>query len=300
MIISASYRTDIPAFYGKWFMNRLDVGNCHVRNPYNGKFNRVSLPTEDMAGLIFWTKNIGPFLSAIQEIHRRGIPFIVQYTITGYPTALERSVPEAGQSVRLLKLLSNFYGPGAVVWRYDPIIDSDLTTADWHVENFRYLANALRGATDEVVVSFAQIYRKTHRNMDISARKQGFSWTDPNLDQKEALANQLACIARDNDIRLTICAQPSLMVNGIEAAKCIDSDRLSDVANTRISAKTKGNRPGCLCAISRDIGIYDTCPMGCAYCYAVRSRDTAVVNHTSHDPDRASLSDEKLMPENKR
>jgi hypothetical protein len=34
-----------------------------------------------------------------------------------------------------------------------------LTQFDWHLANFGRLATALRGATDEVVVSFAQFYQ---------------------------------------------------------------------------------------------------------------------------------------------
>ena len=93
MIVSAGYRTDIPAFYGQWFMNRMDSGYCEVRNPFNGRINNVSLRPKNIDGLIFWTKIFGPFLNSLQEIYRRAVPFTVQYTITGYPTALERSVP---------------------------------------------------------------------------------------------------------------------------------------------------------------------------------------------------------------
>ena len=271
-------------------MNRLDAGGCDVSNPYSGKTYTVSLRRADVDGLVFWTKNMGPFLQPLREIHRRGLPFVVHYTINGYPAALERSVPDSEQSVKLLKTLQNSFGARAVVWRYDPILESDLTPAEWHVANFGHLATALRGATDEVVVSFAQIYQKTRRNLDIAARHQGFAWADPDPGRKETLAKRLAGIAADNGMRLTLCSQPSLSVNGIGAAKCIDNDRLSDVANCRISAKTKGNRPGCLCSVSRDIGAYDSCPMGCAYCYAVRDRDAAQKNHAAHDFEARRLS----------
>jgi len=295
MIVSASYRTDIPAFYGRWFMNRLDAGGCEVSNPYSGKAHTVSLRPGELDCLVFWTKNVGPFLGPLQEIHRRGLPFIVHYTVNGYPAALERSVPEAEQSVKLLRQISNSYGARAVVWRYDPIIHSDLTPPDWHLANFSRLAAALRGAADEVVVSFAQIYQKTRRNLDSASCRQGFVWADPDPGQKETLAKRLAGIAADNHMRLTICSQPSLTVNGIGAARCIDANRLSDVANRRISAKTKGNRPGCLCAESRDIGAYDSCPMGCVYCYAVRGRDAARRNHQAHDAEGVCLSGAKSV-----
>ena len=289
MIISASYRTDIPAFYGNWFINRLEAGVCEVANPYSAQTYRVSLKQSDMDGIVFWTKNVRPFLAPLEDIHRRRIPFIMHYTINAYPTAMEHSVPDSEQSIKLLKLLSDSYGYRAVVWRYDPIVISDLTSAGWHQDNFARIAGALRGITDEVVVSFAQIYRKTRRNLDFSAAKHRFFWRDPAISEKETLTKRLADIAASNRMRLSLCSQPAISVNGIDAAKCIDKDRLSDVAQTPIVAKTKGNRPGCLCSESRDIGAYDKCPMGCAYCYAVRDRKTARLNHKAHRPDNARL-----------
>ena len=289
MIVSASYRTDIPAFYSEWFMRRLDEGFCDVTNPYSGKPYRVSLSPEDVDGFVFWTKNMGPFMAPLADIHSRGLPFVVQYTVTGYPGALERSVPDVNQSVKLLKSLAKSYGSRAVVWRYDPILHSDLTPYDWHLANFGRLAGDLKDVVDEVVVSFAQIYRKTRRNLDAAARDHGLTWHDPDQAEKETLAERLAEIAADNKMRLTICSQPSLMVNGIGAARCIDSARLSDVANKKISAKTRGNREGCLCSVSRDIGAYDSCPMGCAYCYAVRNRDAAVRQHGEHTAEGSKL-----------
>lgn len=290
MIVSASYRTDIPAFYGAWFMNRLEAGVCDVANPYGGRNYTISLRPEDVDGFVFWTKNPGPFLIPLATLQQRGFPFVVHVTITGYPTALEQSVPETEQSVTLLKILSKFYGIRAIVWRYDPIIVSDLTPVSWHEANFRRLAAALAGAIDEVVVSFAHIYQKTKRNLELAANRHDFSWRDPPDDEKETLAKRLADIAAENGMSLTICSQPSFLVNGIDGARCIDAGRLSDVANRQISAKIKGNRAGCLCSESRDMGAYDSCPMGCAYCYAVRRRDLAQDRYKSHDPGAVSLS----------
>ena len=83
MIVSASYRTDIPALYWRWFMNQLDAGSRDVLNPHNGETHSVSLQRQDVDGLEIWTKNIGPLLEPPQKIHRRGLPFVVQYTING-------------------------------------------------------------------------------------------------------------------------------------------------------------------------------------------------------------------------
>ncbi|HMO85580.1 MAG TPA: DUF1848 family protein, partial [Lacipirellulaceae bacterium] len=123
MIISASYKTDIPAFYGKWFMNRLHAGYCKMVNPWNRKqVIRVSLARHDVDGIVFWTKNIGPFVDDLAEVHRLGFPFIVQHTINGYPKALEFSVVNAPRSVENFRRLSEEYGADVCVWRYDTIV----------------------------------------------------------------------------------------------------------------------------------------------------------------------------------
>ena len=277
MIVSASYRTDIPAFYSTWFARRLAEGHAMVANPYGGKSYRVALRGEDVDGFVFWSRNMQPFRDNLANL---GAPFMVQYTVTGYPRALEPSVLTAAQAIDDIKALARQYGGRAVVWRYDPIVFTDLTDAAFHRRNFAALAGALKGAVDEVCVSFAQIYRKSRRNLDLAAKQHGFTWRDPDWDEKQALLPELQAIAAAQNMRLTVCSQPEA---GGTGAACIDATRLSDLAGHDIKARQKGNRRGCLCAESRDIGAYDTCPHGCAYCYAVRDRDKALANYRGHD-----------------
>jgi hypothetical protein len=290
VIVSASYRTDIPAFYGQWFMRRLDAGFCLVMNPYSRQLYRVALTPEHVDAFVFWTKNLGPFLSRLHEVHRRGYPFVVQYSINGYPRALEAAVIDSARSVEHLRQLAAQFGPRTAVWRYDTILDSSLTTFDFHRRNFERLAQALDGAVDEVVISFAQIYRKTRTNLDCAAREFGFTWRDPGDQSKRALAAELAACANANGMRLTVCSQRHLLgPQGVEDARCIDADRLSDVAGRPVVARLKGNRPDCGCCESRDIGDYDTCPQGCVYCYAVQNQDLARERYRRHNPEAETL-----------
>ena len=277
MIVSASYRTDIPAFYSTWFARRLAEGHAMVANPYGGKSYRVALRGDDVDGFVFWSRNMQPFRDNLANL---GAPFMVQYTVTGYPRALEPSVLTAAQAIDDIKALARQYGGRAVVWRYDPIVFTDLTDAAFHRRNFAALAGALKGAVDELCVSFAQIYRKSRRNLDLAAKQHGFTWRDPDWDEKQALLPELQAIAAAQNMRLTVCSQPEA---GGTGAACIDATRLSELAGHDIKARQKGNRRGCLCAESRDIGAYDTCPHGCAYCYAVRDRDKALANYRGHD-----------------
>ncbi|MBU2090420.1 MAG: DUF1848 domain-containing protein, partial [Alphaproteobacteria bacterium] len=257
MIVSASYRTDIPAFYAEWFARRLAAGYCDVANPYGGKPYRVALDDSTVDGFVFWTRNIGPLLPVLPRLTA---PFVVHYTLTGYPRLLEISTIAAARAVAQMSDLAGVYGPRAVVWRYDPVLFTEELTPAWHLDNFQALAVALRGAVDEVVVSIANAYRKTARNLDRAARDHGFSWRIPEPGESTLLLAGMRDRAAAMGMQLTLCSQPERLIGGVGAAACIDATRLSDVAGRDITARVKGNRPGCLCAESRDIGAYDTCP----------------------------------------
>lgn len=284
MIISASYKTDIPTFYGEWFMNRLRSGFCKVVNAYNKKVSRVPLDREAVDAFVFWTKNIGPFYKHLAEIRSLGYSFVVQHTINNYPRALETSVVDADRAVQHVRSISDEFGLSVCVWRYDTIVFSSLTPFDFHLKNFADLATRLSGSVDEAVVSVAHVYRKTKRNLDSSARELGFTWDDPDLETKRTLVSALAEIAESKKIRLTVCSQPDLLSTGAGDARCVDAERISKVVGRDINAKLKGNRKECGCYQSIDIGEYDTCPHGCVYCYAVQNPELALDRYKRHDP----------------
>ena len=290
MIVSASYRTDIPAFYGDWFRRRLDEGLVRVPNPYNPRqVSTIPLTPEAVDGFVFWTRNVIPFLPVLHEVAERGFPFIVHHTILGYPRAIDRAVVAPEKAVEAMHELRGRFGPQAAVWRYDPVLFTSLTPPAWHAETFGRLADALAGATDESVVSIAQIYRKTARNMTRAAHAHGFSWHDPIEAEKRTVLEGLAGQARARGLRLSLCGQPhlrdlALSAAGVAEAACVDAARLSAVAGRPLTAAAKPHRKTCACAASRDIGGYDTCPHGCAYCYAVRDPDAARARPKAHDP----------------
>lgn len=290
MIISASYRTDIPAFYGDWFLRRVAEGRCRTVNPYNGRRSEVPLTRDRVDGIVFWTRNAAPFLAGLERLAAAGYPFVVQYTVTGYPRPLERSVVPVEAAIATMRRIARRYGPRALVWRYDPVMLTSLTPARWHRETFARLAQRLAGCTDEVVLSFVQVYAKTRANSDLAARRFGFTWRDPAGEEKRAVLRTLGEIAANTGLAASLCAQPELLGPGLGAARCIDAARLADLAGRPIAAETTGNRPGCRCAQAQDVGAYDTCPHGCVYCYAVRRPEIAKRRYQAHDPGSAFLA----------
>jgi hypothetical protein len=266
MIISASYRSDVPAFHGDWFLAALAAGEVAVANPYNRRTATVNLTPDAVDGYVFWTRNARPFARALAAVAAQAKPFVVQYTIIGYPKSLDANVIDPALAIANAHQTAHVYGRRVVVWRYDPILLTPETETGWHRANFAKQADALAGITDEVVVSFAQLYAKSARNL----AKAGIMWRAPDLAEQVALLAELREAAAQRGMSLSLCTQPDLSAaSGLPGARCVDAARLGDIAGRPVAAITKGNRPGCLCAESRDIGAYDSCVHGCNYCYAV-------------------------------
>jgi hypothetical protein len=189
-----------------------------------------------------------------------------------------------------MRTLADIYGPHVAVWRYDPIVISSLTSPDWHRNNFEKLAKSLKGTTNEVMVSFAQIYKKTRRNMQWAANEFGFDWGEHEAitsGEVRALISEMAEVSRSQGMRLKICSQKAFHTLGLtEEARCVDAERLERVSGNSIADRVelRGNRKECACFASKDIGEYDTCPHGCVYCYAVQHRDLALGRYKVHDP----------------
>ncbi len=286
MIISASRRTDIPAFYSTWFINRLRAGFVLVPNPFNpGQVRRVSLAPRDVDAIVFWTRNAAPLLPHLAELDARGYRYYFHYTITGYPAPLEKSTPGLEQALQCFCQLSDAVGPDRVLWRYDPILLCNLVGFMDHQRSFAEIASALQGITTRVTISFADFYKKTQKNLRGVA---GLSFSDitQDLDRSRKLVQSLARIAGHCGMDLRTCATDiDLMDHGVTSGKCIDEKRLKTVFGIDYPhQKDKGQRPACGCVKSIDIGQYNTCLHGCAYCYATYDHARAASNKTRHDP----------------
>lgn len=284
MILSASRRTDIPAFYLDWFLNRLAAGEVLVRNPMRpNQVSRIDLKSEPVDGIVFWTKNPQPLLDRLDSLALP--PFYILYTLNPYGGVLEADLPSESERVKTFLKLAEKLGPDRVVWRYDPIAVTPEYSVSRHEEMFARLARALGGATRECKTSFYQPYSKTRKAMDAVGAVL------PSPDEKIALATRLRDIAGNAGIRLTACCDPDLAAAGLEPAACVDAERMSRIAGRPLAGKKdSGQRPGCSCSASVDVGAYDTCTHACRYCYATRSPKLAAANRAAHDPASPLLS----------
>ncbi len=294
MIVSVSRRTDIPAFYSDWFMDRIRAGFALVQNPFNPEqVSRVDLSPEAVDALVFLTRNPGPLLSHLDELEQRGYRFCFQITVTGYPGVLEPFVKPQDETVRLFRALSNRIGPDRVIWRFDPIVLSTLTPEDYVIGKFGEIAGLLRNRTRRVIISFADYYVKVKRNFRRIEEKTGNRFFDFHQDTEGLfrIASALSELAGKNGMAIFSCAEKQeLSPAGIAKGKCIDAGYLSRIFGIDIpSARARNQRRECGCDDSRDIGRYDTCLHGCAYCYATRDVQSALRNRSRHDPQSPCL-----------
>lgn len=286
MIISASRRTDIPAFYTPWFINRVREGFLFTRNPYNAhQIKRVSLLPEDVDVFVFWTRNPIRLMKHLDELDAMGYHYYFQYTITAYPKVLETRVPRPHQAIETFIKLSNKIGAHKIIWRYDPILLSNLVDLNEHKRRFAKIAAMLAGKTHKVIISFSDFYSKTERNLNGIS---GLNYSDitQNLGELTELCTYMAQVAKQNGMRIESCAEE---VNTesfrIDHGKCIDEKLINTLFHLNIATKKDtGQRDACGCIKSIDIGMYNTCLHGCSYCYATYSEDVVKRNRRHHDP----------------
>ncbi len=296
MIISASRRTDIPAFYSEWFLNRIKEGFLDVRNPMNNRqVSRLPLSPELVDCIVFWTKNPIPMLPKLDGL--RKYCYYFQFTLTGYGRDIEVNLPDKRKElIPAFQELSDRIGPERVIWRYDPILVSDRYSAAYHIKAIAEIAKALNGYTEKCVFSFVDLYGKNRTAM----RKLGVR--DLSGDEMRSIAVQIRDIAQENHMTAATCAETiDLEALGIEHNACIDKalvERLTGgkIKNTKKNLKDSGQRPACRCMASREAGTHNTCANGCVYCYANHSPESVRRNMAKYDP-RSTMLCDRLGPD---
>lgn len=280
MIISASRRTDIPSYYSEWFYNRIKEGYVCVRNPMNiHQISKIDLSPDVVDGIVFWTKNSIPMIDRISELEK--YTYYFQFTLNAYGKDIEPNVPSKNEFIiPAFQKLSSIIGKERVVWRYDPIFINEHYTIDYHKKYFQALCSKLSKYTEKCTVSFIDLYRNTARNT------KPLNIRTLTNDEVLELMNSFILVAKEEGIDIDTCAEEyDLSSLGISHACCIDKQRLERLGNYTLNiGKDKNQRGVCGCIESIDIGMYNTCENGCAYCYANYNPSMAATNHALHDP----------------
>jgi hypothetical protein len=250
-------------------MEKLSLGFVDVTNPYNSRqVRRVSLLPEDVDVLVCWTRDPQNILAGAEELTKRGFRFYVMVTVTGYPPVLEPDMVRATDALSAMKELARKISPESVIWRYDPILLSNVTGIDFHRENFKILAQNLKDSSTRVIISMYDEYRGSQKRLEGMERAGELRLFEAGEGLTELLGH-LAESAGEVGMEIQSCARKEdFSPYGIKPGACIDSGLITKLWGLETKGKDKNQRPNCLCCQSVDIGNYGICPAGCVYCYA--------------------------------
>lgn len=268
MIISVSRRSDILAHYPDLFEKWVKEGSVEVTNPFNpGQKRKVSLLRNDVEGFVFWTRNALPSLHLLKKLEQNNYPFYLMITFTGYPKILEKNSPNFETAFNNFKILSQLFSKERVILRYDPILLSNLTDEDFHLKNFKKIADSFHKYTKRVIVSFFDTYKFALKRMK---RVEGLKLLEINEEKLFNLLVGLRQISEGFSLEIQSCCEGEIFEKaGIKRGGCIDLNLFNNVFSLNlIYERDKSQRKNCLCHKSIDIGTYNTCPSQCLYCYA--------------------------------
>lgn len=269
MIINASGRTDIVAYYMNWFVNRWNEGYFDVRNPFNPKLvSRIFVSDVDM--IVFCTKNPLPLLDTI---HLFSVPIQLQVTITGYFKDMEPQVPDKGEIIACIQKLSSYLGKENVCVRYDPILLNSKYDVDYHIRAFNKLCTILKGYVSKMIVSFVDDYKNV-RNNHLDYHEPS---NEEYLKLKEAFEK--------NDMKIVSCMENKYHI-GDEKDCCI-SIKYAFERTGKFFKEWKAR--DCHCVNMVDVGAYNSCLNGCKYCYANFDSKKIVSNYKMHDVNSSLL-----------
>ena len=280
MILNVSGRTDIVAFYSKWFMNRYKEGYLDVRNPFNKKLvSRIYFSDVDL--IMFCTKNPIPIIDKIKEIKK---PILFHITLTPYNKDIEPNVIDKTKIIEGIKKLSKIIGIDNIYVRYDPIIINDKYNIDYHIKAFNKLCSLLNDYVKRIIISFLDEYKNVKENRNILKYK---ILTD---NDYKLIGEYFSKIALNNGMTVQTCFEDRNLVEyGLIEGECLSHELAYKLTGKSYKSWTARKERKCNCVQMVDIGVYNSCKHFCKYCYANYNEKEVINNYKKHNPNSSLL-----------
>ena len=260
MIINTGTRTDIPAFFSKWFLNRIEEGFVLSKNPYNNQIYKYNFNPDTVDCLCFCSKNPKPLVRNLDKLSDYKQFWFT--TINPYDKDIEVNVPSYKKVMKTFEELSETLGRNCISWRYDPIFITEKYSLDFHIDKFEEMAAQLHEYTSDCTISFIDLYQKVLKNFP-EAR-------EVTTEERLVIGENFARIAKKYDIKMKTCVEGTLLDQfGFDSTGCMTQQVLEKAIGNNLNVpKGKYRNRECNCLMGRDIGLYNTCMHGCKYCYA--------------------------------
>ena len=279
MILFVSGRTDIPAFYSNWFINRVKAGFVDVRNPFNQKLvSRIYFSDVDL--IMFCSKNPLPMINKLDILK---VPVLFHVTITPYGKDVEPNISDKRLIIDGVKKLSLVLGIDNVVVRYDPIFLSDKYNVDYHIKAFDKLCKNLNGYVNKIIVSFMDEYKNVRSNKNI------LKYRAITKEDYKKIGEAFSKSAMDNGMSVQTCFEDEdLTQYGFVKGECLSHELAYILTGKKFKSSNVRKEKKCECVQMVDIGDYNSCMHMCKYCYANYDEKAVSSNFERHD-DNSSL-----------
>ena len=280
MVLFVSGRTDIVAFYSKWFIKRYQEGYVDVRNPFYPKLvSRIYFKDVDL--IVFCTKNPKPIIPFLKYIKQ---PIIFHVTITPYKKDIEPYVPSKKEVINLVKEISKIIPKEYLYIRYDPVFLSNKYNLDYHIIAFDRLCTLLDGYVSKIIISFLDNYKNVQNNLRYLQVKN-FSDED-----YKKLGLNFSWIAKEHNIIVQTCGEKKDLVEyGFIKDECLSRSLAYKLTGKNFPRWQARNNKNCNCANMVDIGSYNSCLHLCKYCYANYDESSIKANVLQHDVNSSLL-----------
>ena len=277
MILNVSGRTDIVAFYTKWFMNRYREGFLDVRNPFYPKnISRIFFADVDL--ILFCTKNPIPIIGYLKEINK---PIIFQVTLTPYKNDIEPNVPDKKKIIEAIKKVSNIIGKDNIYIRYDPVFISKKYSLEYHKKAFAKMCKLLDGYVNKIIISFIDYYKNVEKNLKV------INYQELTENDYKEIGLSFAKSAKLHNMTVQTCYEENdLTEYGFIKGECLSRELAYKLTNKHFP---KWNARKCSCAQMLDIGVYNSCKHFCKYCYANFDEKKVGENFVKHNPNSSLL-----------
>ena len=279
-VISASRRTDIPAFYMPWFMKQIEKGFFESINPFNKKISIIYNSPDKIHTIVFWSKNFARFIKGEygEKLQKKGYNLFFNFTINSSSKFLEPNVPPLKQRLEQLNYLSCKFGAETINLRFDPVcfFKTEQLNMGNNLHDFEHIiSKASIYGIKRCITSFMDHYKKITKR---TALIKDFSFIDPPAEKKIEILLYMKKILNNKKIELLTCCEKELINtlpsgSGITNSSCIPNDLFIKLFGGKLSLKKDAGqrvKKGCNCGVSKDIGSYHLhpCYHNCLFCYA--------------------------------
>lgn len=276
MILNVSGRTDIVAFYSKWFINRYKEGFLDVRNPFNPNLvSRINFDNVD--AILFCTKNPIPILKYIKEIDK---PILFHVTLTPYRKNIEPNVPPKGRIIEAIKKLSSLIGKENIVVRYDPVFINNEYDLNYHIKSFDRLCQLLEGYISKILISFIDDYKNVRKNWSV------LNYKKLSEEDYKTIGKSFSKSAKAHNLTVHTCFEDRNLVEyGFTKDECLSKELAYKLTGKIYKEEWKARKERkCHCVKMVDIGVYNSCKHYCKYCYANYGENAVHKNYDMHNP----------------